>query len=570
VFANFAIEEFEMTQNRIGDRFAVAMLIMAVAATAHVAPAQTFSVLHDFGSVSGDPSKPITQGIVAQGRDGNLYTTATSGGAYNHGAVFEITPSGALTTLHSFCAKTNCPDGEQPQSGLTLGTDGNFYGTTYYGGNSKYNYGTVFKVTPSGSLTVLHVFTNGDDGALPWAPPIEGMDGNFYGTTSQYENGGNGSVYKITASGTFTTLHHFHGADGAEPFVPLVLGTDSNFYGTTGGGGQYGIGTVFKITPSGTLTKLHTFRGTDGEYPDSGLIQGSDGNFYGTTYYGGKYGDGVVYGITPTGSFTLLHSMNGTNDSARPDVGLVQGTDGYLYGVNSGLSVGENGNIFKISPTKPYPYEVIHPFSGKGGANPQAPLLQHTNGILYGDTTSGGTGAVSPCTADACGVFYSLNLGLGPFVTLLPYSGEVGVTIEFLGQGFTGTSAVSFNGTAATFTFVSDTYLTAIVPIGATTGFVTVTTPGGALTSNKQFLVTPQILSFKPTSGLVGTQVTITGVSLTQTTQVTFGGVVATSFVVNSDSQVTATVPAGAQTGKIGITTAGGVATSSGVFTVTQ
>jgi hypothetical protein len=149
-------------------------------------------------------------------------------------------------------------------------------------------------------------------------------------------------------------------------------------------------------------------------------------------------------------------------------------------------------------------------------------------------------------------------------------SGNVGKTVEILGQGFTGTTAVSFNGTAAaSFTVVSSTYLTAIVPGGAKTGSVTVVTPGGTLTSNKAFRVTPQITSFSPTSGPVTTVVTIMGASLTQTTAVTFGGVKATTFTVNSDTQVTATVPSGAKTGRIGITTAGGTASSSGTFTVT-
>ncbi len=152
---------------------------------------------------------------------------------------------------------------------------------------------------------------------------------------------------------------------------------------------------------------------------------------------------------------------------------------------------------------------------------------------------------------------------------MLPYSGKVGKTVEFLGQGLTGTTAVSFNGTAASFSVLSDTYLTATVPSGAKTGFVTVTTAGGKLTSNKTFRVTPQVTSFNPPSGPMGTPVTITGVSLSQTTKVTFGGVRATVITINSDTQVTATLAAGAQTGKIVITTPGGTGTSATSFTVT-
>ena len=179
---------------------------------------------------------------------------------------------------------------------------------------------------------------------------------------------------------------------------------------------------------------------------------------------------------------------------------------------------------------------------------------------------------MNPCSTGNCGVLYSWkSSGLPAFVSLLPDSGKVGKVIEFLGQGFvSGKTTVSFNGTAAKPTVVSSTYLTAPVPNGATTASVTVTTSGVTLTSNRIFRVTPQITSFKPTSGAVGTVVTITGVSLIQTKKVTFGGVAATSFSITSDLQVKATVPTGAKTGKIVITTPGGTATSPGVFTVTQ
>jgi hypothetical protein len=155
-------------------------------------------------------------------------------------------------------------------------------------------------------------------------------------------------------------------------------------------------------------------------------------------------------------------------------------------------------------------------------------------------------------------------------VTLVLSSGKVGGTVEILGAGFNGATKVQFNGTSATFTIVSDTYLTAKVPAGATTGPLTVTTAGGTVASSTKFRVIPKVLSFSPTSGPVGTQVVIKGNSFTGATKVTFGGVKATSVVVDSDTQITATVPRGAKTGKIGVTTVGGTGTSSGVFTVTQ
>ena len=195
----------------------------------------------------------------------------------------------------------------------------------------------------------------------------------------------------------------------------------------------------------------------------------------------------------------------------------------------------------------------------------EAALLQDTNGAFYGTARDGG----KPGCDNGCGTVFGLDMGLGPFVAFVRDSGKVGGTGGILGQGFTGTSGVSLDGTPVNFTVVSDTFLKATVPDGATTGFVTVTTPSGTLTSNKPFRVRPQLLTFDPPSGPVGTQVTITGVSLTQTQGVGFGNRVPAQFTVNSDTKVTATVPAGAKTGKVGIETKGGTAISSGTFTVT-
>ncbi|MFY9558719.1 MAG: choice-of-anchor tandem repeat GloVer-containing protein [Terriglobales bacterium] len=557
--------------------FALALLVLTVASVASL-HAQTFSVLYNFGSAGGDPIQPLAAGTVAQGQDGSLYSTTPNGGANNQGAVFRISPDGTLSVVYSFvCCWV-------PLGGLTLGTDGKFYGASQGGG--ALGDGTVYTVTPAGVLTVLHDFTGLADGDNPKSQPIEGTDRNFYGTTWRGANNacgnGCGTVYRITPAGDFTTLYSFDFTHGFQPWGPLVLGTNGNFYGTTSKGGTSGGsggGVVFKITPAGKLTVLHNFCSqpgcTDGQDPTSPLVQGTDGSFYGTTGQGGANGFGEVFKITAGGTLTVLHSFNGTSDGYIPfegNAGLVQATDGNFYGANTyGGSLGF-GTFFQITPKGAF--SVLYNFDGTTGWNPYVTPFQHTNGVIYGDTQLGGTGNVSPCIAGSpnasCGVFYSWTApGLRPFVRLLPYSGNVGDTIEFLGQGFTATTTVSFNGTTANRTIVSGTYLTATVPSGARTGLVTVTTSGGKLKSNKKFRVTPQITSFSPASGPVGTVVTITGVSLTQTTKVTFGGVVATSFTVNSDTQVTATVPSGAKTGKIVITTPGGMATSTTNFTVT-
>ena len=538
----------EASQVRGLQRYGLFTLVLLFSVANTTAHAQ-FSVLYNFGSNSHDPMGPT--GVIAQGRDGSLYSS-TGQSVFSHyaGTVFKITPAGALTSNLVDIRRFGVPN-----SGLTLGSDGNFYGTTD---------SLVFKTTQTLNLTMLYAFT-GNDGRAPQAPPIQATDGNLYGTTYYGGANGLGTVYKLTRSGNLTTLYSFDTTHGNNAVAPLVQGTDDNFYGVTSGGGTNDWGVVYEITAGGKFTVIYYFDGTHGGQSVAPLVQGTDGNFYGTTQAGGSKSAGVVFKVTPTGKLTVLHNLNGTTDGSRPFGGLVQATDGNFYGAAFGSGIEGGGTIFRISPTKPYAYKVLYNFDGTHGTAPMATLLQHTNGILYGDTFGGGTGSFP------AGVFYSLNLNLGPFVSLVSTSGKVGKTIGILGQGFRSSSIVKFDGVQATSVKPSGTtFLSVTVPSGALTGSVTVTTGSTTLTSNKVFRVTPQILSFSPTSGSVGTPVTITGVSLTQTTKVTFGEVKATRFTANSDTQVTATVPTGAVTGHIAITTAGGTAESSGIFTVTQ
>ena len=557
-------------------RLVVAILVWAAVATP-VARAQTYSVLYNFspGTKSGDPANPQYTGIIAQGHDGNLYSTTPDGGNFFSGVVFKMTPSGTLTHVFDF----NNPNGAPyiPYSGLALGKDGNFYGTTSTGGT--FGWGTVFKITASGTLTKVYDFGTCKypckEGAYPKAPPVQGRDGNFYGTTPHSNDGtDNGIVYKVTPTGKYTPIYAFDGISGGNPNDPLTLGIDGNFYGTTAKGGKTvqtcwdssaTCGTVFKITPGGKVTFLYKFDQTHGAGPLGPLVQASDGNFYGTTSAGGDAsGDGVIFKITPQGKFTLLYALNGSVDGKQPSAGLTQVTDGNgntiaLYGATQAGGSKGYGTLFKVSLSGGF--TRLYDFDNTTGSTPEITLLQHTTGILYGETFQGGS--------DGAGVFYSLDDKLPAFVSLVSTSGKVGDSIEILGQGFKGTKSVSFNGKSASFKVVSATSLTATVPSGASRGSVTVKTPSGTLTSNHIFVVTPFIKSFNPTSGKVGTAVVITGTTFTGTTKVTFGGVPATSFTVNSDTQVTATVPTGAVTGKIAITTPSGTAVSAGIFTVT-
>jgi uncharacterized repeat protein (TIGR03803 family) len=471
------------------------------AATAIALPAQTFTTLHSFSGYPSDGQGALA-GLV-QATDGDLYGTTTDGGAncapYGCGTVFKITPSGTLTTLYSFCSQSGCTDGENPTAGLVQATNGDFYGTTKYGGNS--GHGTVFRITPSGILRTLHSF-GGADGENPAAGLVQATNGDFYGTTPY--GGANctgtgpppapygcGTVFKITPSGKLTTLYSFCSqsgcTDGEIPCAALVQATNGDLYGTTSGLGTdfngTTSGTVFRITPGGALTTLHSFDGTDGEAPLSGLVQATNSNLYGTTTGVGccaPPNDGTFFKITPSGTLTTLYnfcSQTGCTDGLQPWAVLIQANNGDFYGTTSlgGLTNANCnygcGTIFRIAPNGTL--TTLHSFDDADGASPNA-LVQATNGTFYGTTQS---------------TVFSLSVGLGPFLKTLPSSGKVGAVVKILGTNLTAATSVSFNGTAAVFNVVSRSEITTIVPTGATTGKVKVVTPSGTLSSNVPFRV---------------------------------------------------------------------------------
>jgi len=520
------------------------LLTLSFFMIAGVTPAHSqFNVLYNFGTGgTSDPCQPVNSGIIAQGQDGNLYTTAPGCGTNDYGSAFEVTPAGAFQLIYTFPGNPGVPF-----SGLTLDpASGNFYGTTEGGGTV--DDGTLFNLTPTGTLNTLHNFTGNADGYTANAPPIIGTDGNLYGTSRRGGNfvacagTGCGVVYKMTTSGTLIWSYEFDITHGLYPNASLVLGSDGNFYGTTSEGGTsggFGAGVVFKITPDRTLKVLHNFCSkpacADGQYPQGPLIQGKDGNFYGTTQVGGANGAGEVFKITPTGSLTVVHSMSSAADGANPTAGLVQASDGNFYGVNQLGGLNNGGTIFKMTPAGTY--SVLHNFDGTAGAQPEVTLVQHTNGILYGDTFEGGTGSQVNCSAGTCGVFYSYNAGLKPFINLLPGSGKVGSQIGILGQGFNNTSVVKFNGVKATsITVVNSTCILATVPVGTLDGYVTVTTGGTTLKSVQKFYVHDSWGSGKPLPtpvrypagvGAIGSKIYVVGGSTTGST------IIATNQVYN-------------------------------------
>jgi uncharacterized repeat protein (TIGR03803 family) len=254
------------------------------------------TVLYRFSGINGDG---FSQAGVVRDSSGNLYGTTQNGGPDNAGTVFKLDPAGQKTVLYSFTGST---DGAYPMAGVVLDAKGNLYGTTFEGGLYDFGgYGTVFKVDPAGTETVLYTFMGSNDGGTPEAGVIRDAEGNLYGTTYSGGTNGLGTVFEVNTNRQETVLHNFAG--GTDGWLPvdgsLVRDTAGNLYGTTPQGGSTDFGVVFKIDPKGNETVLHTFSGGDGKIPYGTLVLDKAGNLYGTTYEGGAYGGGVVFKIAP-------------------------------------------------------------------------------------------------------------------------------------------------------------------------------------------------------------------------------------------------------------------------------
>ena len=420
-----------------------------------------------------------------QATDGNFYGTG-GGGIHDQGQVFRMTPDGRLTTIYSFCSQPNCADGSDPFSAPILGSDGNLYGVIAAGG--KNDAGTFYRLTLDGQFTKLYTFCSSPgctDGVFPTGV-IQASDGNFYGTTEVGGKFNYGTIFQISPTGQFKLLHTFcsqlHCTDGLNPNFPPIQGIDGNFYGAAYSGGAFEGGVVYQLTPSGVFTVLHNFcRGycEDGTGPET-IVQDASGNFFGTTVFGGrKHNYGTVFEITSTNQFSVLHKFLRT-EGANPNMGLILANDGNFYGMTQGGGANEEGAIYRITP--PGAYATLYSFAYPQGYDPFAgPLFQATNGTFYGTTIYGPNPNL--------GTIFSFTNGLSPLVETAPVAGKVGQGVIILGNGLTGSTSVTFNGVAAAFTVESDTYIKATVPPGATTGTVSVVTPSGTLKSNPQFVV---------------------------------------------------------------------------------
>jgi uncharacterized repeat protein (TIGR03803 family) len=341
--------------------------------------------------------------------------------------------------------------------GLIRDKQDNLYGTTYAGGDltsslcaSSGGCGVVFKLDSASKESVLHTFS-GPDGSFPGAAPVEDDAGNLYGTTnyggdlSECGGVGCGVVYKVDATGKETVLHSFTGgADGDVPFAGVIRDNAGNLYGTTIAGGLYAGGVVFKLDRAGNETVLHAFAGPDGNSPGAAPVQDDIGNLYGTTSGGGTYGPGVVYKLDPSGKYTVLHNFTGGADGGQPYDSLVRDYDGNLYGTAScgglsGCPQGSRGVVFKLDPTGKY--TALYSFTGGAdGGQPYGSLLRWA-GNLYGTTFFGGdlSGA---CGTIGCGVVFELD-GSGKETVLCSFTGfadganpYVGVISDWAGNLF--------------------------------------------------------------------------------------------------------------------------------------
>ncbi len=538
--------------------FALALTLLVVIAIGGSAlPSQAQipvpTMLYEFQEALTDATVPW--GAIAQGRDGNLYGTGIARGANQTGGVYKITPSGAETLLVSFPSDwLNC-------EGLTLAMDGNLYGTCNGGGPGDKTSGLIYRVTPAGVLTDIHDFTGTAGDANPNGAPVLGSDGNLYGTTGN-GNGVVGNIYRVSTAGIYKSLYTMSGGNS----VPSVLtaGSDGNFYGTLADAAGFGnVGGVFRIGTGGTFKLLYGFVSSTGVYyPNNAVIRATNGKLYGTTGFPSGAGNGTIYDVTAAGVVTDLYNISAAVNLDGDFNSMLQASNGNFYGASFGGGTGNMGGLFELTSANVFT-SFLFTDQTTTGSQPASPLMQHTNGTVFGSNSTGGT-------FPADGLFYSLNIGAPAFISLVTpmNAGKEGTQVGILGQGFSSSSVVKFGGTIATTkTVTGSTFIEATVPPGALTGKVTVTTGSTTLSTIAIYDITPTSKSFTPASGPVGTVVTITGTGLAQATKVTFNKVVAT-FTVVSDTEITAMVPAGATTGKIVVFTKGGSASSATNFTV--
>jgi len=398
----------------------LATTLAGTAVTSTYTPPPT-PILHSFndGGVVDDGQSPA--GMVL-GTDGNFYGVTSNGGSSGAGSVFKMTPQGTPTILHSFGDGTVTNDGAHPNNGLALDSNGNLYGTTQNGGAN--GFGAIFKTAPSGTTTILYSFNAGYfNGTASEAGITAGEDGNFYGITT------NNQFYSITPTGSFTAVQTLSNIVYTNTSAPMIRGADGNFYGTTIYNNEDTGGSIFRVTPQGTATVLDYL----GSVPYGELVQGSDGNFYGTA-------GGTIFEMTLQGAITTLHTFGDgsvANDGQNPGGNLVIGADGNLYGTTSEGGTAGQGVVFKLTLGAQNVESIVHSFGdgsvpndGTGAAN----LLAGPNGLIFGTTGAGG--------ANNEGAAFAMTYFTSPpsATFVVGYSGTfTATTAEMQGATFTAT-----------------------------------------------------------------------------------------------------------------------------------
>jgi RHS repeat-associated protein len=362
--------------------------------TTSQALAAPLTVVHNFGG-TGDGIGPA--GVLQMDSSGNIYGTTGGGGAHAFGTVFKMTPAGAESVLYSFCPVSGCADGQDPVAGVVFDGSGNMYGTTQYGGAN--GNGVLFKLTSTGTESVLHSFGGANDATNPNSGLLMDGSGNLYGVTANGGAHGEGAIFKVTSAGVESVLYSFCPTgtcpDGQNPGGPLAMDNAGNIYGTVSGGGAHGDGAVFKVTSTGVESVVYSFcpgggSCSDGEFPGAGVIIDSSNNLYGTTLGGGANGFGTVFEIPSGGAESVLYSFchgTGCADGTVP-LPLTMDSGGNLYGMTQ-----SGGGVFQVTAggTETVLYTFCQLSGCADGQDPDGSLLIDNAGNVYGTTQLGGT-----------------------------------------------------------------------------------------------------------------------------------------------------------------------------------
>jgi uncharacterized repeat protein (TIGR03803 family) len=366
---------------------------VALIGVGHSAQARSYTVLHEFAGAPNDGAFPYND--VTFDDAGVLYGTTNLGGSSNNGTIFKLTPSGTYTVLHSFDGGAT---GSDPNAGVTIDpTSGDLYGTTTFGGmaSCRNSCGIFYRLAADGTYTVLHSFDNADDGQYPAGLLIRDKLGTIFGSTTSGGPNGGGTVFSYNAKGKFKMVHAFGGVDGFSPQGRLLRGQSGELYGVTMQGGANGYGTAYKMAPGGNrFSVLYSFTGgADGGYPSGGLDRDKAGNLYGATNLAGNGAtpNGTVFKLAPDGTLTTLYAFSGGADGLFP-AGNILLNHGKIYGTTTGGGQDEDGVVYAVDLASGNE-NVVHSFADTDGAGPQAGLTRR-QGVLYGAASGGGANGV--------------------------------------------------------------------------------------------------------------------------------------------------------------------------------